>query len=930
MIQEKKTAQSSEEILTETELGSITLGKAEQAIPLHDVIRSGRLESGLSYFIYPNKKPLNRAELRLVVRAGSVLEEDSQRGLAHIVEHMAFNGTRRFGAGELVKYFESIGMKFGAHLNAYTSFDETVYSLHIPTEDDSVIERSLEILRDWCSELTFGSDEIERERRVGIEEWRQGRGARSRAADVMIPKLYHGTAYAERLPIGTEDSLKNFSHEDLKRFYREWYRPDLMAVIIAGDVDVEHLEKRVLVHFSDLDQNGANKAREYERIPLHDDPLIEINVDPELSRSTISLLAKKSQREDGSHRAYREQLVEQLARMCLNERLSEISQRPGSPFMGAMCYDQTLNKCSSAESIAAFVVEGRFKECATSLFTELSRFKQFGVTKGELDRSKAKVLANIESDFQKRDTTSSEKLVNELVRHFLNDEPVPGIAYERALIHSLLPQINVKETNKEVQSWFAHQGRVIQIMTCEDEVPSETELLHWLKLAEETELSPLSEEEPLPPLISVLPAKGHITSRERIEALGLEVLTLSNGMELWLKSTDFQADTTFLSINQIGGSSHLNGKDLIPAQTATGIASRSGLGMLDKTQLRRSLAGERVMSKTILANHEHGVIGYGSKSSLETLFKMNYLRVHHPRFDQLSFERDVESRREALRHKLNTPEALFDQIENELWWGKNTRYLSLTLLDLEEMDLARSQSIYRDVLSGLSGAKCYLFGDLEGLNLDPLIERYVDFPTAQPSPLTLEEDTRPREIIRQEVRSGIEPVSRYSMTSIIRGETTLRDRITLNALMHLLNTRLREAMREERGDVYHVGLSQQFNQYPENALIWQLKFSTDPKRVEELSILAMTLILDARNGEFTEAELLPIKLQMSRAEEVKQRENIAWLSRLFDAHKRGEDPMSLITRAQMIAQITPDMITEVARRFLKLDHRLEMTLAPKT
>ena len=898
-------------------------------LPLDSKIISGQLDNGLRYLISPNQKPLSRAELRLVVRAGSVLEDEDQRGLAHIVEHMAFNGTKRFESGELVKYFESIGMKFGAHLNAYTSFDETVYSLHIPTEEEMVIDRALEILRDWCADLTFPEDQIERERKVGLEEWRQSRGAGSRAADVIIPKLYHGTRYADRLPIGTEESLRGFSHEALKRFYKTWYRPELIGVVVVGDLNARQMEEKIKASFSDLRSDPEAPLRALDELPAHEETLVEINVDAELTRSTLCLLTKVPSREDGTQGAYRDQMVEQITQMAFNDRLSRLSQQPNAPFMGAYCYDQRLNYSTMGESLAAFIPQGKYKECAIALFKEMSRLKRYGLTDAELKRSKLRVSSSIESSYHKRETTSSEQLTDELVRHYLNGEPVPGIEYEHQLTVEILPEISLEEVNTYLSQWMPKEGRLLHLMTCDEDAPSATELVEWLNEAEEAEVSPPTLEEELPPLLTERPTQGQIVSRERIEELDIEVLTLSNDIEVWIKSTDYQKDSLWLTLYQQGGYSHVGVQDLVAARTAQSIASKSGVAELNRDQLKKTLSGKRITAQPMLNKHEHGFMGFGSPRYLETLFQVNYLKMTAPRFDQLAFRRDQELREEALRNKLNQPEAIMDDEETRLWWAGDPHHTPLTLAQLSEMDLERSASIYRETMSGLQGSRCFIVGDLDDQHLEELITRYLGQPTSPPIEPKVYSDPRPTEIIQHELFAGIEPVARYSMLSITRAKIPVEERVALQALRRVLDVRLRQSLRDERGDVYGVGIGQQFNLHPVETLIWNLKFSCDPQKIDELSKLALDHLANIAESTSTADELENVKRQMLKDYEVKLRENRMWVSHLTKLHQRGEDPRIILDRPQIIDRLSPEALSMVAEKYINLNHRLEMKLLPQ-
>ena len=547
-------------------------------LPFDSKVISGTLANGLQYLIRENRRPENRAELRLVVKAGSILEDPDQCGLAHIVEHMAFNGSKRFKSRELINYFESIGVRYGAHLNAHTAFDETVYKLQIPMDDADICEKAFWILRDWAADLLFLPNEIERERRVGLEEWRQGRGAMARVREKLLPMVYFGSKYVDRLPIGTEDSLREFSHESLIRFYKDWYRPDLMAVLLVGDFDGKAMEEKVKQHFSDLISSANSRTREYENIPLHDESFYSVLYDKEIPQTSLTFMSKFTQPPDNSHLAYRANMIFELGVRGFNERLQILSQKPAAPFLFANGGRQQLNLTGNSDVLSVAVPTGEVERCVNGITEELCRVQQFGLTKPEFERAKKCYAANIDIAFEERETTSSRVLVKELIRSVTLKEPIPGVEYERKLVHEYLPSISLEEVNDALKNWMSSPSRVIYLVSGEQDLPSTEQLRKWHEDALLQPVTPPVQEETSKPLLEFVPKAGRVVSKKVFEEIDLHQWVLKNGATVWLKQTDFQSDRILFFSRVSGGLNLSTNEEFVSASTASQIAFRSGAG----------------------------------------------------------------------------------------------------------------------------------------------------------------------------------------------------------------------------------------------------------------------------------------------------------------------------------------------------------------
>ncbi|MBP6715716.1 MAG: insulinase family protein, partial [Acidobacteria bacterium] len=515
---------------------ALTLAQAPapltEKIPVDTAITTGTLPNGLRYYVRPNAKPEKRAELRLVINTGAILEDDDQRGLAHFVEHMAFNGTKNFPKQNLVQFLESIGMRFGADVNASTSFDETIFMLQVPTDKPDVLDKSMLILEDWAHNVTFDGAEIDKERGVIEEEWRLGRGAGARLQDKQFPVLLKGSRYAERLPIGTMDVIRNFKHDRLKQFYADWYRPDLMAVVAVGDFDAAAIQTLITKHFAGLPKARAPKPRTVFSVPDQPGTLFAMGQDKEMPSTTVEVYSKRASADQSTIGAYRANIVNGLFSSMLSARLSELSQKPDAPFLGAGTSRGQFVRAKSATTLSALVKEDSIARGLQTLFAETTRVAQFGFTATEFDRQKQNILRSLERAVTEKDKQPSGSLADEYVRNFTDGEPIPGIVYEQGLYQRFLPEITLAELNDVAKTWMPDTNRVVVISAPDKPglvLPSEAELTAAMN-APATALTAYVDKVDTAPFFDATPTPGTVTTTATRDAIGVTEWTLSNGV----------------------------------------------------------------------------------------------------------------------------------------------------------------------------------------------------------------------------------------------------------------------------------------------------------------------------------------------------------------------------------------------------------------
>ncbi len=905
----------------------------QATLPTDPAVAVGTLPNGVRYYIRENPEPRARAELRLVVKAGSVLEDDDQLGLAHFVEHMAFNGTKHFAKQELVDYLEGIGMRFGPDLNAFTSFDETVYLLKVPTDSAELLTTAFQILEDWAQHQTFDPQEIDKERGVVIEEWRQGRGAAARMQDKQWPILLTGSRYAERLPIGKKEVLESFDYETLKRFYRDWYRPDLMAVIAVGDFEKANIEGLIHKHFAAIPLSDSPPARPATPVPLHDETLFAIATDPEAAFNSVSVYWKQRPRPKGTVAAYRQSLVEALYNRMLNQRLFELTQQAEPPFLGAFTGQGRFIGAIEVYILGAGVPENGLELGLQTLLTEGERVARFGFTESELEREKRDLLRQLEQAYNEREKTESATYASEYARNFLYDEPIPGIAYEFELSQKLVPGIELEEVNRLAREWIIDSNRVVLVNAPEKEgvhVPSEDELLAVFTSLESAEIAPYEDTATDAPLVGRPPRPAEIVEVEELEELGVRRWELSNGVRVLLKPTDFKDDEILVRALSPGGTSLAADADYVAASTAASVVGQGGVGDFSLVDLQKALAGKAVSASPFIASLGEGIAGSASPSDVETLFQLIYLFFSAPRRDSAAFL-SLKSRIQAsLTNRSADPFTAFRDTLNVTLSQHHYRTRPPTAALYEEMDLEKSLAFYRDRFADASDFTFAFVGRFDPDSLRPLILTYIGgLPTLGRAESWRDEGIRPPTgVIRKTVYRGIEPKSHTEIVFTGPFEWSRENRHALRSLANVLRIRLREVLREDMGATYGVGVSGRGNPEPVPEYTFRVGFGTAPERLSELIDAVFQDIAALKQAGPSQQDIDKVKEMQRRQLETDLRENSFWLSQLIAADRYGLDPRNILTYDELIDALTIDSVREAANRYLRTDNYVQVSLYP--
>ena len=910
----------------------------EDEMPVDPRIRVGELDNGLRYWIRENSYPANRAELWLVVRAGSMQEDKDQLGLAHFVEHMAFNGTKNYPKQELVTLLESFGMRFGAHVNASTGFDNTNYFLVVPTDREEIVDTAFQILEDWAHGVAFEGEEIDKERGVVIEEWRLGLGAGSRVRDQQLPVLFEGSRYSGRLPIGDIDVLREFDHDAARRYYEEWYRPDLMGVIAVGDFDMDSIEGKIREHFGRIEPAAEGvRAREYEQLQEQEGTRFSMVTDPEATLSTVEFYQFQPLRRQAYHGSYRRSMVEGLFMRMFNRRLSEQAQAPNPPFLGAGASQDIFVPSSEAFVMGVGVPDGGVAVGLRAVFAELERVARYGFEESELAREKSQLLRIFETIQIEQEVQDSRQLAEEFSRAFLEGESTPGIDYEWGLYQRFMPGIEVDEVNRVGQGWLLDDDRVVLVTTPDKpglELPTEQDLLAAMELSDEAWLRPYVDTTVDRPLISVEPEPGRIVEESTIDGIGVTEWVLSNGARVIIKPTDFRQEQVLFRAISPGGYSLVADDDYVAASSAVQVVSSSGFGGFSQREITTLLADKVANVRPLIGPLQEGLIGTAAPRDLEQMFQLAYITITEPRADETVFDMIRERMTVGLANRDVSPEAAFQEMVQTTLSQNHPRRRPLSVDLLDEMDLEKSYLFYVDRFGDVSDFTFVIVGNVDPETLRPLVEKYLaSLPGSGREETWVDEGIRPPSgVIKKTVRRGVEP---KGLTTIVftgegPGEDVEAENESLSAMAEVLQTRLREVLREDLGGTYGVQVSASAVDEPHPLYSVSITFGSDPDRADELAAEVFNEIDRLKLAAPDQAEVDAVTESFRRSYELSLEENGFWLGRLVDAYHRGTDPRTILEYENSLQDITPAGVQNTAARYFNLNNYVQVSLMPES
>ena len=908
----------------------------EKPIPVDPKVRVGKLDNGITYYIRENAKPENRAELRLVVDAGSILEDDDQQGLAHFMEHMAFNGTKNFKKNELIDYLQSVGVKFGAHLNAYTSFDETVYMLRVPTDSAEVMNTGFQILEDWAHQVTLDEEQIDTERGVVIEEWRRGLGASERMRQEWFPVAYEDSRYAERLPIGKKDVLDNFSYETLEKFYEDWYRPDLMAVIVVGDIDPDEMESKIKEQFSKVPEAEEKRERKEYSVPILNKNTVTVASDPENSFTQIRIMYKKERKPFKTLADYRRKLVYRAFTGMLTNRFSELRESANPPFMfSSASYSKSLGNIDQYSFFAMVGAEGVERGLRT-MMEEQQRVKQHGFIKSELERYKKEVLRRYEKAYKERDKAESRRYAREYVSLFLDDSPSPGIAFEYDFIKKQLPTITLEEVNGLIDELVRDENRSVIVTAAEKEgveLPTEEELESLIQsVKKQAEIEPYTEDEIAEELMAEKPEPGKIVEEKKHEEISATRLTLSNGVEVVLKPTDFKNDEILFSGRSPGGHSLYDNETYKSASYASRIIGESGLGEFSSSDLRKYMADKNAQVSPYISSLSEGFRGNCSPEDLETMLQMANMYFTDIRADKDAFKSMKAKNTMMFQNLMANPGFYFSDQVSKLLTQNHPRGGGFpTPEDMEAIDFDTAMEVYRERFADAGDFTFYLVGNFEVEEIKPMLEQYLgSLPSKNREETWKDLGIRPPEgMVEKSIRKGTEPKSTVRL--IFTGETKYdpEKAYHLSSLGELLSIKLIEQLREEKSGVYSIGARGSMSKYPYGKYKFTISFPCNPENVESLIEAALAEIGKVQKNGPKEKDLKKVKEGQRRDHELDVKKNRFWLRYLRSTDYYGRDPERITEFEEKLEGLSAKDLKKAAKKYLDTDAYIKAVLLPE-
>lgn len=907
----------------------------DKKLPVSPEVKTGKLANGITYYIRKNKEPEKRAELRLVVNAGSILENEKQLGLAHFTEHMAFNGTKNFKKQELIDFLEKSGVQFGADLNAYTSFDETVYQLQLPTDSPAVYQKGFQILEDWAHNVTFDPAEIDKERGVVIEEWRLGLGANERMRAKFFPVILKGSQYVNRLPIGTKKSLETFDHKSLTDFYKTWYRPDLQAVIVVGDIDVNETEKLIRDHFSRIPKAANPTPRKKFGVPAQKGTQSIILTDPEQPYNVVQIFYKQPQiPEPQTELQYRAMLVREIFNTIMGERLQELAQKPDAPFLyGSSSYGQFYGD-KDALTLIAVAKDGKsISRSINTVLVENERVRQHGFTEGELERAKTALLSNIETLYQERDKTRSANMVQELIDNYLHKEPIPGIEYEFGLYQKYVPGITLKEVNSLITKWMAPNDRAVVVTAPESEKKNLLNQVQLLAILNKPlgKLKAYEDKTMKGSLLAKEPVAGKVANSKTIEALGVTELTLSNGAKVILKPTNFKNNEIIFSAISPGGTSLYRDEDYLSAVNATSLVLNGGVGNYDVMSLQKALTGKQVSVSPSIGQYSEGFNGYSTPKDLETALQLLHGYFVEPRKDSSMYLVYLQQSTASLVNKGKDPNSVFGDSVSYIMGNYHPRRKPLTIESLNQIQLSKGLEIYKDRFADASDFIFTFVGNFKVDSITPLLEKYIaSLPATGRKETAKDVGIRfPQGVVNKVIQKGKEDKSNIRIA--FTGTTKYSDleSVQLDQLSKVLALRLREVLREDQGGVYGVGVRSNISREPIEAYGITVSFGSSPQNLDKLTNLVLEEIKNLKANGAPQGNIEKVIAEDTRAMETEVRDNGYWLYNLEDKYYHKEDPTLILQDKEMVKKLTVERTKELANKYFNDNNVIKISLLPE-
>ena len=911
--------------------------KLDQPIPVDPNVKVGKLANGLTYYIRKNTQPSKKVELRLAINAGAVLEDEDQRGLAHFMEHMSFNGSKHFPKNELVDYLQKVGVKFGADLNAYTSFDETVYILPISTDDPKVVEQGFTVIEDWAGNNLLDKSEIEKERGVVLEESRLNKGAQRRMRDKYFPRLFNGSMYAERLPIGSDSIIQNFKPEVLQRFYKQWYRPNLMAVIVVGDIDPTVAEQKIKAHFGGF-TNPANAKARPAIIPIKErtKPEAMVLTDEEATNTILQVFnfirpAKKIK----TWADYRQSVVDELINSMINQRLQELTQKENPPFVAGFAGKQNFIRGYEAFFTAAILGNNTTQEATTALFGETERARLYGFLSTEVDRAKAAMMNAVEQDFKEKDKAQSSQLVQGYLQHFLQGDPVPGAENNYKFIKQVLPTITASEINAVAKKMPASTSS-FALLTApaaqKDKLPTTAALLNDVVVASKQSVKPYEEKAVATNLMEGAMTAGTVVNESKNAKLGTTDFTLSNGVTITIKPTTFKNDEILMDAWRLGGWQRFPLADKDNAKNAAQIVDVMGVKDMSPTDLEKFLSGKTIGVTPYINDYEEGIQGNTSVKDFETFLQLVNLYLTQPRKDQALFNSFITKTKSQLQFLKSNPRAFYSDTLTKIIYNNSPWVTAVPKPeDFDNVTADKVLDIYKQIFGNADGMHFTFVGNVDVNKAKPLFEKYLGSLPAQKTEHQFKDNgTRPvKGVVDANIKKGKEPQSLVTVLWTGETEYNSNEKLAFKALIDALNIKVIEKLREELGGMYSGGLNGSIQKRPYVNYSISASIPCGPENVDKLTNALFDIIKNAQDGKIPQTDLDKVKETLKKQYRVSIQENDPWLENLSQAYIDQTNPEEILNYEQRVNALTLQDLQKAAQKFFDMKNYVKAVLYPE-
>lgn len=926
-------------IVAVLQFGFLALCNAQTPLPVDSEVRVGHLENGLTYYIRHNELPKERAEFHIAQAVGATLEEDDQNGLAHFLEHMCFNGTEHFPGKGIINYFESVGVNFGGNINAYTSLDQTVYRLsEVPTYREGIVDSALLVMHDWSCAVSLLGEEIDAERGVIREEWRTGNTAQRRAWRHSMQIMFPGTRYETRDVIGDTAVINNFSHDALRAYYKKWYGPDLQAIIVVGDIDVDAIEAKIKALWADVPARENRGVRPYQTIEPNVEPIVGIYTDKELQSTSIEFIIKHQPLPDplkGTDVALVQDICNRLMRIMLNERMNEIIMRADAPIAGASMGYYDFLPTMDAFDAEVVAKEGKEREAMALMLTQVEKMRRYGFTTDEYERAKTNLLNNYEKMYNERTATRNIQYVNNYIDHFLHQEAIPGIATEYELVKQILPMIPVDALNQMVKEMVSEENRIVVITAPEKEtvvLPTVEEVKAALATMSELEIEAPVAQVVDGNLVKKAPKMGKIKSIAHNESLGTTEWTLKNGIRVVIKPTQFKQDEILMQAYSWGGMSLVATEDLPSAELATTAVDFMGIGNYSMTDLQKALSGKTVSVQAAINANSESIEGESSVKDLETMLQLVYLGFTAPRRSEEDFATLIGLLENSLRNKDNNPKAIFRDSVSLMQNGYSPRTVLMDMETLSRISLDRCMAVFNARFANPADFTFMFVGNvnpddpefmrlvctyLGGLKTTKAREQYRDLGIRVPEGIA--KNYFSREMTTHTASNRIQYTS-YDIPY------TLDNELNMEMVGRILGTRYLESIREREGGSYGVGTYGYIQATPISKAAVIMQFDTDPEKQTRLMEIIHEEVQTIVNLGPLATDLQKEKESMLKDYKENVEKNEWWMDALDSYEKLG---VNLYTDYEAaVKAITAETVQATLKKLVEAGNVFEVVMFP--